>query len=42
MTESVERRRDDAFSEEVNSLIIAEYGRVREGIRRYKEEFSAK
>ena len=42
LTESVERRRDDAFSEEVNSLIIAEYGRVREGIRRYKEEFSAK
>ncbi|MBP5762180.1 MAG: response regulator [Lachnospiraceae bacterium] len=42
LAEAAERRRDDAFSEEVNPLIIAEYGRVREGIRRYKEEFSAK
>jgi CheY-like chemotaxis protein len=42
LAETVERRRDDAFSEEVNPLIIAEYGRVKEGIRRYKEEFSAK
>jgi CheY-like chemotaxis protein len=40
LAESVECRRDDAFSEEVNPLILAEYGRVREGIRRYKEEIA--
>ena len=42
LAETVELRRNDAFSEEVNPLILAEYGRVREGIRRYKEEMSAK
>ena len=42
LAETVECRKDDSFSKEVNPLIISEYGRVREGIRRYKEEITEK
>ena len=42
LTEAVERRKDDAFSGEVNPLILAEYDRVREGIGKYREEIAVK
>ena len=40
LAETVERRRDDDFSKEVNTLILAEYERVRKGIARYREEIA--
>ena len=40
LAETVERRRDDDFSKEVNPLILAEYERVRKGIARYREEIA--
>ena len=40
LAETVERRRDDEFSKEVNPLILAEYERVRKGIARYREEIA--
>ncbi|MCR5618599.1 MAG: response regulator [Lachnospiraceae bacterium] len=42
LTEAVEHRKDDDFSKEVNSLIIAEYERVRKGIAAYREEIAKK
>ena len=40
LAETVERRKDDDFSNEVNPLILAEYERVRKGIARYREELA--
>ena len=37
MTESVEIRHDDDFSKEINPIILDEYARVREGLRRLTE-----
>ena len=42
LLETAERRKDDAFSREVNPLIISEFERVRKGIAVYREEFAAK
>ncbi len=42
LAETVELRRDDEFSKEVNPLILSEYERVRKGLAGYKEEIAAK
>ena len=42
LAETVERRRDDAFSKEVNPLILTEYDRVRKGIALYRKEIAEK
>ena len=42
LAETVERRKDDDFSKEINSLMIAEYERVRKGIASYREEIAKK
>ncbi len=42
LAETVECRKDDAFSAEVTPLILAEYERVRKGIIKYREEIATK
>ena len=42
LAETVESRKDDDFSKEVNPLILSEFERVRKGIKKYREEIAAK